>query len=527
MKNITLLAFFAFSLLGTSIAQPISEQQHLPYQKISTFTPYQQSIPNSFLFMVDDDIQKVIFNPARAGEMDGGFISTNITPSGNGDNFSLTGLTKSNWFFSFGGNLVTNNTDGQEYDSFSDRSRIIFDNGERLTDRFNRNYNEFENERKNFKGDVSVSKIFSTGSGRSYSIGVFAGHSTSNDYRLNMGTEGRNVSSYFEQDTLFENRRSQRYTEYKSDLSTVNEKFVLGIEFSTFKNGTDSKHKLFIQQNDLNSNRQSLNSVRDFNSYRNNQGYTRSIVLDVRNDSSFMNSEPLQFRYEGFINKTVSWIGNNEYIFLSANAVYSKGKQDFFDLYLTSRTYSVDDSVVQVQNGGGGISSQPSYYPPTNNINDELKGGAVSLGYILSIEDEDLDFFTGINPYFNAYKISNARQENDVLLDVDEKVYEVGTQIPLFISYDIKELFSVWGGGNLNAAYTNRTLNEFERFRCHPLSVCAPPSPSKRSSNSFRYSETLFMGFKLSHKSGLSLVNNFRSNLSNVNSWVTSLRYSF
>jgi len=149
------------------------------------------------------------------------------------------------------------------------------------------------------------------------------------------------------------------------------------------------------------------------------------------------------------------------------------------------------------------------------------------LGYILSIEDEDLDFFTGINPYFNAYKISNARQENDVLLDVDEKVYEVGTQIPLFISYDIKELFSVWGGGNLNAAYTNRTLNEFERFRCHPLSVCAPPSPSKRSSNSFRYSETLFMGFKLSHKSGLSLVNNFRSNLSNVNSWVTSLRYSF
>ncbi|HBX64851.1 MAG TPA: hypothetical protein DEG32_01320, partial [Balneolaceae bacterium] len=94
MKNITLLALFAFSLLGTSIAQPISEQQHLPFQKISTFTPYQQSLPTIFLFMVDDDIQKVIFNPARAGEMDGGFISTNIIPSGNQDNFSLIGLTK-------------------------------------------------------------------------------------------------------------------------------------------------------------------------------------------------------------------------------------------------------------------------------------------------------------------------------------------------------------------------------------------------------------------------------------------------
>ncbi|MAL17141.1 MAG: hypothetical protein CL667_05450 [Balneola sp.] len=477
--------------------------------------------------MVDDDIQKVIFNPARAGEMDGGFISTNIIPSGNQDNFSLIGLTKSKWFFSFGGNLVTNNSDGEEYRRFADNTRISFENGERYSSRSNFYRSEFENERTNFAGDVSISKIFSTGSGRSYSIGVFTGYSISKDNRLNMGTESRTVSSYFEQDTLSESRISQQFREFNSDSKTNNEKFVFGIEFSTFKNGTDSKHKLFIQQNDLNSNSQSLNSVRDFNSYSDNQGYTRSIVLDVRNDSSFMNSEPLQFRYEGFINKTVSWIGNNDYIFLSANAVYSKGEQDFFDLYLSSRTYSVDDSVVQVQNGSGGINNQPSYYPPTNNIDDELKGGAVSLGYILSIEDEDLNFFTGINPYFNTYKISNARQDNDLLFDVDQKVYEIGTQIPLFISYDIKEFFSVWGGGNLNATYTNSNVNEMQRFRCHPLTVCAPPLPSKRSLNSFRYSESLFMGFKLSHKSGLSLVNNFRSNLSNVNSWVTSLRYSF
>lgn len=530
MKNITLLALFAFSLLGSLAAQPITEQQHLPFQKISTITPYDQSIQGNFLFMVDDDIQKVIFNPARAGEMDQGFISTNIIPSGNRDNFSLTGLTKSNWFFSFGGNFEKNESSGEETGRSVDDFGINYDDGFRTYSRYSSFQNEFENEERDLTADISVSKIVSNSGEKAYSIGVFAGYSFYSDLRLNRGNSVRTIDDYINRDSQSQSRTDQVVSEFNDDFRVENEIIVFGIEFSTFKNGTDSKHKFFIQKNDLVSNRRSINTTRDFNFFRDSQGSTNSTVLDVRNDSSFMGSDPLQFRYEGYINKPVNWISNNDYFFLSANVVHSKGDQDFFGLYLNRRTYSVDDSVVQVRTDGRGISTQPFYYPPKNNINDELKGGALSLGYVLSIEDEDLNFFTGLNPHLSFYQISNARLINDFLFDIDQKVLELGTRIPLYISYNIKEMFSVWGGGNLNATYEYRTVSEKERFLCSPLAVCVPPStslPSKRSTSSFRYSESLFMGFKLSHKSGLSLVNNFRSNLTNVNSWVTSIRYSF
>jgi hypothetical protein len=478
--------------------------------------------------MVDDDIQKVIFNPARAGEMEKGFISTNIIPSGSGDNFSLTGLTKSNWFFSLGGNLETEKSDGNDFEYFEDNSRTTFENGERFETNYDRYRSKFENKSDSFAGDITISKIFSTVSGWSYSVGLFAGYLIWEYRRLRENQNYSRESSYTERDTLFESRIREVYSVGIDKRIQKDEKIVFGVEFSTFKSGTDSKHRIYVQKSDFNSSQEYFRSYQNHSFYSTNQQNSENSVLQLRTDSSLTNSNPIQFRYEGYFNKQVDWVGRTDYIFLSANAIYSKGEQDFYSLDSTIRTYSVDDSITQVTSDYGGLNATGSLFrKPLNNIDDELKGGSLSLGYILSIEDNDLDFFTGINPYFSAYQVSNARLGNERLFDVDRNLYEWGARIPVYLSYSIKEFFSVWGGGNLNATYTTNTMKELERFQCPPIASCSSPSPSKRTSSSFRYSESLFMGFKLSHKSGLSLVNNFRSNLSNVNSWVTSLRYSF
>ncbi len=517
---------FAASLLNPLMAQPVSEVQHLPYQQLGNVTPYQQSISEYYLFLVDDDIQKVLFNPARAGEMENAFVSSVISPSEQPDNFRISVLTKSKWLFSFGGNLTQTNATGDVEDLFLDAS--INEEGDRVSEYSRSTFNsrDFTDNRTDGQADLSFSKVITTPGGKNYSIGGFLGYSKVNRksdvISERVQVEHRTLTAA---DTLqFSFDRDNEIDELLFNISTT-EKITVGLSFHSYNNGTDSRHKLFIQKNNHTRETDEFTTQRaitDLDDYRDSE--FRDTIFEREIERIFVNNvDPLQFRYSGYLNKPISWVTDKDYMFASIRALYSEGT--------SNQQQRLRSELVETTNGQITMTDQELDDYPAVEVDDRLWGGMLSVGYIVKLDREDLNFFTGINPYYGFSDYESFDIENYRGVGKDHFTQEAGAQIPIYTSYAVSKYFNVWGGANLNARFSRiktkeTTMPDLSDYE-NPELIFVLPQISTITRDAFNYNQSLFMGFKLTHKSGLSVVNNFRGNLTSVNSWVVSLRYSF
>jgi hypothetical protein len=508
------------------MAQPVNEAQHLPYQQLGNFTPYQQSVSENFLFLVDDDIQKVLFNPARAGELGNAFVSTVISPSERLDNFRLSVLTKSKWLFSFGGNFNQVNTTGDVEDSFLDAS--INEVGD-LVSEYNRtiyNSRDFTDDRTESQADLSFSKIIRTPGGKNFSIGGFLGYSKVNResdvISEQVQVEDRIVTAA---DTLQFSLQSNNEVDARSFNVTTTERITVGLSLHSYNNGIDSRHKIFIQKNSYTRETDEFttqNAITDLDDYRDPE--FRDTIFEREIERIFVNNvDPLQFRYSGYINKPVSWVTDKDYLFASIRALYSEGT--------SNQQQSFRSELMEATNGQVTRSEEDLDDYPAVEVDDRLWGGMISMGYMIKLDSDDLNFFTGINPYYGFSDYESFDIENFRGVGKDNFTQEAGAQIPIYTSYAITKYFNIWGGAKLNARYSRiktkeTTMPDLTDFE-NPELIFVVPQISTTTRGAFDYNQSLFLGFKLSHESGLSILNNFRSNLTSVNSWVVSLRYSF
>lgn len=517
---------FVATFFNPLMAQPVNEVQHLPYQQLGDFTPYQQSISENYLFLVDDDIQKVLFNPARAGDLDNAFVSTVISPSERPDNFRLSVLTKSKWLFSVGGNFTQTNATGDLEDSFLDTSSN--EEGDRVSEYTRTTYNsrDFTNNRTESQADLSFSKIITTPGGKNFSIGGFLGYS-----KVNMKSDVISERVQVEDrtltvaDTLQFSFQSNNETDTRSFNITTTERITVGLSLHSYNDGIDSRHKIFIQKNSYTRETDEFtaqNAITDVDDYRDSE--FRDTIFEREIERIFVdNVDPLQFRYSGYINKPVSWVTDNDYLFASIRALYSEGT--------SSQQQRFRSELLETTNGQVTLTDEDLDDYPAVEVDDKLWGGTISVGYMIKLESDDLIFFTGINPYYGFSDYESFDIENFRGVGKDNFTQEAGAQIPIYTSYAVTKYFNVWGGANLNARYSRlktkeTTMPDLTDFE-NPELIFVVPQISTITTDAFDYNQSLFLGFKLSHESGLSLLNNFRSNLTSVNTWVVSLRYSF
>ena len=79
-----LLILSGFFFLSMNIqAQSGSYNQHASYTKLSELGLYERELPAGFLFLVEDDFQKVLANPAKAYLYNRPFAASTIWNAGN------------------------------------------------------------------------------------------------------------------------------------------------------------------------------------------------------------------------------------------------------------------------------------------------------------------------------------------------------------------------------------------------------------------------------------------------------------
>ncbi|MEX0720999.1 MAG: hypothetical protein WD059_10045 [Balneolaceae bacterium] len=224
--------------------------QHNTFQQVSTITAYEQSISDDFLFLVDDDIQRVIFNPARASTLSNSFISTSIK-TGSNTNFTSAGLVpvkSGQWFYSVGGVVNSLNrsedlTDVVENQGSSESGAFIHNDYSNRIRTSNTEYNH-TNEQAEFR----LLKIF--GDNNSVAMGIFGGYSQNRYQRISESEEVRNrVQEIFEEDTLVHGRTEHDVYLDERYQNENQKQFTLGFEYYKWRNGNDRKHRLYVQNN--------------------------------------------------------------------------------------------------------------------------------------------------------------------------------------------------------------------------------------------------------------------------------------
>jgi hypothetical protein len=516
MKYLPVFVLFLWVISFNTHAQDITVFD--PIQKDNRYTPYQLNVSSGYQFLLQDELTKVLFNPAYLSEINGSHVYGTLEPGSN-RNLRLAYM-KDDWIVHGSFYSVYN------YDEFDDF---------RIDESFDINYNGIFREETDqravlstsrettndaYTGEIRFAKLLSQSDESSRAIGFYLAYGRDSNERDRINSRTTDVERMvFRNDTL-----TEVYTSDEEDLNintqeNTNRKYYAAIDYSFLNESTQGYHRVFFQY----AKREVLNGVFDTNDDDTQtedieNGFSSTYI--TRRDRESVNREelsPILFGYEGYFNKEINWLGS-DYFFTSLRASFSPADPGitFTDRY-----------VITTINNGSSSENVIRDYELTDSENSSFQArGSLTLGYAIELNYEDLKFFTGFSQSVGYIK-TNSRfmDNNNGVMELDRGDIQLTSRVPVFAEYSLNEWISVFGGGSL---IVNNQFNTTEYSIDTPLEdISVNDFNQKYNSFTESTSNNTFFGVKVVHPEGLQLMADINGDIARLGGWRITVGYSF
>lgn len=493
--------------------------QHAPFFSYSNLDIYQE-VPDNFLFLVDDDFQKVLANPAKSGLYQTPFTATTLE---NGANVPINAgiVLPGNWVITV--SHLNSNTTGFSESDVSQFETISFVQGLDLvtetqsrTDRVEIETNDAFN-----SSELRVIKTWKNRENDSRAFGTFLGFTQSDREEVIQ-------SNLFFKNKVRRTRDDSLILQITNDIGRVRdiietEKRNLlqgGFEYYRASERGESAHKIYLQLTDFDIEESVYTVRRDTIENRTTNATTGRIDVYDEEDRILTDAVPFGISYNGYINRKLNRFGD-DFIFLSIGGRYSQGDLNF--------NLRMLDLFTIYQNGNETFTSSDNLNFGYTGNESILLFGEISPGYAVRVEGDNYNLFTGFNPFFSYTRVEDSYFYVEAAIrETMRSTLHTGARIPFFGSFEINEWLSFWGGGTLQFNHYLTKTEEEQVLKVEEDNTNLPVdfSYSIKNTNN-RIQKGLFAGFKLSHKSGLTLNTNVRQNLAGINNWLISVGYFF
>lgn len=506
----------------TPVVSPDGNSPHEGFQPFSDQTAYGVSLNPHFLFLVNDEKQQVIFNPARAAGLGYGFIQTSFT-GGASDNFNTAVLfpaKSGSWFLTLGGAIDSDDLDRQSEDftqNFNVQDRNTY-----LTESTQEQYRseELDSKSERSQAEFRLLKVFGSEANEGRAVGIFGGFSTSENISSRSTQENYvQLQNDFRGDTLYGQSEFERDITSSNSTDFTNNKLFAGIEYYSWSESGDLSHKLYVHKNDYvqsdqnNSAREEISTVVYANGESNmnaNNTYTRSL-----NRSE---SQPWQFRYDLYKNVKLN-VWGDDYLFANLQFVFGFGDQDVEVNARRSESSTNNDQNVSRVAYDYTVAFED---PITNFI-----GGRFSTGYAITLTAQDFSVLTGLNPFYELSYESINRVDDNEKQEVDITQQMFGAELPVLGMFDVSSNFKLWGGASIKLDYSD-LKNEIDQTPYQEISTRDIPEIETVSQDKQTdLTQRVYAGLGYQHDSGFGINANARGNWSNLNNWFISFNYQF
>lgn len=480
-----------------------------PFNSLSMQTVYGLDLNTDYLFLVKDDVQQIMFNPARATTFEGGFVQGAFNGS-NTDNFSTAVLVPAKtgkWFFTAGGTVESEKRD-KAFEGFQQYFDVRT-NGNSSLEMLEEDYftENIDSEVERNQVELRLLKVLDSGKEEGKAFGVFGGYAKrQNSLLRNQFEENFQLNEEFRMDTLF--RRTENESEMNSRSYDVhaNNKFIVGIEFYSWQQGSDLIQRLYVERNDYDLMNQG---------YSYNEQVSESIdqygQVARYSDGSFRRtdrksaSNPWQFRYQLYKNMPLNTLGS-DYLFGNLQFVYGFGNQT------VQREFTDEDNNLNITFDD----------PRTTFI-----GGRFAAGYAITHQAENLTLVSGLTPFYELQFEAINRIVGSEKRMVDIVQQQVGGQLPVFASFSVSSNVQVWGGGTVQVDYRSKK-NDFKQIPNQSAPEReVPVTESSSEDRSTNLQQKVYAGLSYKHDSGFGIQANTRGSLANLNRWFISISYRF
>lgn len=528
MKFKKVIPAIAIALLGfnNSLAQNrifLPPQQSTDYSKGATLNIFENTVPFEFQFLIDDNLPKVIANPAKSFLFDSLFASVALDRSYL-NSFSFGLISPEKWIL-FADYSVASNFFESIRTDFENEVFIIEDPLLRDVSTFKREFTESRtNDLKDNFFEVRLLRAFKTKNSVYGAIGLFFGISDSESDRIDKSLNTRiNISERFVNDTL---RNINRNTDINQSLTTnksIRSVIRSGLEFHLAKDEIETSQKLFLELRDFQSDNNGIFINRDslvledlnFGSLNTN------IFYEQNNRLTTTSTQPIGFFYSGYFNKKLNMFGD-DFLFSKIDFGYNIGELAYINVNESVRirtTNGISDTTLSDNNTNGRFRDD----------NSEAVKTRISLGYAITKTTNRNYLFTGlISDYSFGWVKDYSFSSNEFYKETD-RVDRITVSAPIYLSVGLSEQVNIWGGGRIfYEYYSNNKKRDFKGFL--DTNIVDPGreidfSSEENSSRHFVDNEN-FIGLKVSLESGIDLNILFNS-ISNANNWAVNIGYNF
>ncbi|SMO97767.1 hypothetical protein SAMN06265219_1271 [Gracilimonas mengyeensis] len=371
------------------------------------------------------------------------------------------------------------------------------------------------------KAEFRLLKILGDNRESGIAVGFFGAFEKNEVNELQLRREERYYrTQVFREDTLIDRTTDEELFEDTNDRHQTNDKVVFGLEYYRWKNGNDSRHRLYVQLNNF-DHTQNIDYIRtreriqedfyaDFTQLREEHYETTGQTISRDN--------PVLFSYNGYQNFGVNVLGD-DHIFINLRGIYGFGEQE-----LRSDREQIDRRIID---GRIDINNEEDFETRFGQPDSKFMAGGLRLGYAITLQEDNFTLFSGITPFYEW-----AHEENQAIATLNKQYIEInrhqgGADIPVFGFFDVNDSFSVWGGIKVRFSheYVHTDLQE------HPYELIPDQEndilKTKEETTQSRLEQSSALGFRYTHSSGLSVIANTRGNISNVNNWALTLQFSY
>lgn len=524
----TRVPFFLF-LLTMFVGVDVQSQEFSFLSEDDSYSPYQSNLPNEIQFLVNDEFQKVLFNPATGAWIESTQFFTTIVP--NSSSVRLVGILPEKWVVQFSyRDYITTNRQNNEY---SRTTTELSTNGDsrRETDTDFYMIENFESRIASEFSEFKVSKLLKSSDQKARALSLYVGFSGNES--LSSGQTDRNnrsdTNQYFT-DTLGITRNQVSVTDLTNDNESYLNKWRVGFEFSLVSEDVNMKHQLNMQATFL-ENENLENELTTIDRFTNEIVNDRMITSETSQSTISTNMReimPIGIGYRGFLSKAMNRFGN-DFVLISIAGNYSLGESLMVRNTSTVNRQEVNDTVENVSEGS-------SVY--RNKLNEFLVDIQSRIGYTIKFSESDLDFFTGIVSFVNFQELETHRVSNTRSIDrVNKTVWSTGVYIPVFAELALNNWIQIFGGATLTSSY------EKESLETKPIDENAN-NQVRRDDDIYTYSDLIvttndrvntisqitqrsFFGLKAHHKSGLRLLADINGDIARLGGWNITIGYAF
>lgn len=421
-----------------------------------------------------DTTSQILFNPAKAEITDKEFIITDRIP------FRIIGLKElkgKKLFYNFYHNS-----------RFNDRTNVFINRYENLSTL--RNYKS--------KNGGNFNQFYLAFIKKSTAIGLVG--------KLDLQKNSSDDLNEFDSSNI----SSFSNSETKTKRRIKNNNYLLGITFSNFHNDKELLAELSYEVFDFQKKQNEDSERFDFQ----NSDSLEILRNSQMNITSSMKN--FRFNYSLYLKNRLNWFSKNDFGFISVKGFYQpKGKSKYDYSLIANLQEKIDEQIILDRN----LEPKSSY-----KIESDIISGDLSFGYVWKKKFDELDILLSSIyqfEYFNNDLPLNFSQNTSTdffsfrVEENEDTVLRNNLIFPIHYEYQPNNWFRLIGGYSFKFShlfYLREILINSEEFDLINLETARSATLYKDKFYDIKTEQTIYLGMRLNHKSGLFIETSFSQN---------------